>query len=804
MYNEEQTNTKIDIKIKEKEFNSKNEEAIYYKMKYEKYKTKYIVINNDNMSLINQKNDLLSQIEKLKNELESEKILRKSFQNKYSDLLKKQNNIIPINVPIDSNNNNKGNNINNKNNIRIESKKSIIEQEEKLDEEINEDNEKIYEQKLDIQSDSKLNSSDLKQKLINEMISKFDIDKLSKSLQLDFLEFQKDIISFRRKLYLKETQIIKLEKVIRTWLEISSTLKKGVKVLINSMITFKENLIDEQLEIFDECPDLISLIYVLQNSFNDITNQFEIFLCSIDNTFISQLETFLTHTLVELTETRNSYIKYTEEFLSLESKFLCIKKNQIKEIQKENYLSQYKLREFSKYDYICKINEILLYIKIELPEKIALFIYSLISLFRQGYDILKKIDSTINDNLDKVSVKYKEKEKILLAMKNKKKLLGPTLEKVNNSILTKEGFLYYKEKDVIKYFKKQYFKFYNGSIIYFKINQNFQNSNSNNKIITSIEEIDTSAYFELCNLLFCNVRKNDKDYEYPFCFEVISANLKKTFIFQAENEIEAEEWVNAIRNSISNVISSYNDDDKLDENNNNKYLNKEDLIIPELKENRIDKLINNNICSDCSSSSPTWISVNWLSLICIDCSSVHRSLGVQVSKIRSLRLDNLDPDYLDLIEFMGEENIKNILEENTKSYEKPKPNSMFTEKEIFITNKYKNKKYIRQLNIMELEDIPSQIFKCIEKNDLIQIFFLLKLDKCKINNNYKYKDDEYTFMHHAAKLGKILVFKLLILLGGELNNPDTKNLKPMDYATIYKNSEICDYIVRKIEEINRL
>lgn len=798
MDNEKQINHIINIKIKEKEFSSKNEESIYYKMKYEKYKTKYTVINNDNISLINQKNDLLSQIEKLKNELESEKILRKSFQNKYSDLLKKSNNNIPNNIPIDSNNNNKTNN------IIISNKKSIIEQEEKLDEDTNEENEKIYDQKLNIQSDSKLNSSDLKQKVINEMISKFDINKLSKSLQLDFLEYDKDIISFRRKLYLKETQILKLEKVIRTWLEISSTLKKGVKVLINSMITFKENLIDDQLEIFDECPDLISLIYVLQNSFNDITNQFEIFLCSIDNTFISQLETFLTNTIVELNDTRNSYIKYVEEFISLESKFLCIKKNQVKESQKENYLTQYKLREFSKYDYICKINEILLYIKIELPEKISLFIYSLISLFRQGNDLLNKIDSTINDNLDKISVKYKEKEKIILTMKNKKKLLGPTLEKVNNSLIKKEGFLYYKEKDVIKYFKKQYFKFYNGLIIYFKINQNSQNSNSNNKIITSSEEIDTSSYFELCNLLFCNVKKNDKDYEYPFCFEVISANLKKTFIFQAETEIDAEEWVNAIRNSISNVISSYNDNDKLIENNNKLNLIKEDYIIPELKENKIDKLINNNICSDCSSQSPTWISVNWLSLICIDCSSVHRSLGVQISKIRSLRLDNLDPDYIELIEFMGEENIKNILEENTKSYEKPKPNSMFTEKEIFITNKYKNKKYIRQLNNKELDDIPTQIFKFIEKNDLNQIFFLLKIDKCKINDNYKYKEDEYTFMHHAAKLGKILVFKLLILLGGELNNPDTKNLKPMDYATIYKNSEICDYIVRKIEEINRL
>lgn len=494
-------------------------------------------------------------------------------------------------------------------------------------------------------------------------------------------------------------------------------------------------------------------------------------------------------------------MKYLEEFLSAESKFLCIKKNQIKETQKENYLSQYKLREFSKYDYICKINEILLYIKVELPEKIALFIYSLISLFRQGHDILDKIDSTINDNLDKISVKYKEKEKIITSMKNTKKLLGANLEKVNTSIIKKEGFLYYKEKDIIKYFKKRYFKFYNGSIIYFKLKQNQNQNSNNNKVVITPEQIDTSSYFELCNLLFCNVRKNDKDYEYPFCFEVISANLKKTFIFQAETENEAEEWINAIRNSISNVISSYNDNDNNLNDNNNKL---EDYSIPDLKESRIDKLINNNICSDCSSSSPTWISVNWLSLICIDCSSIHRSLGVQISKIRSLRLDNLDIDYIDLIESMGENNIKSILEENCKSYEKPKPNSMFTEKEIFIINKYKNMKYIKQLIGKELEDIPSQIFICIEKNDLNQMFFLLKIDKCQINNNYKYKDEQYTFMHHAAKLGKILPFKLLILLGGEINKPDLKNLKPMDYATIYKNSEICDYIVRKIEEINRI
>ena len=103
MENNQEKNNIIKIKIKEKEFSNKTEEVTYYKMKYEKYKTKYTVINNNNISLINQKNILSSEIEKLKNELESEKLLRKSFQNKYSDLLKKQN-IIPNNIPIDSNN----------------------------------------------------------------------------------------------------------------------------------------------------------------------------------------------------------------------------------------------------------------------------------------------------------------------------------------------------------------------------------------------------------------------------------------------------------------------------------------------------------------------------------------------------------------------------------------------------------------------------------------------------------------------------------------------------------------------------
>ena len=43
----------------------------------------------------------------------------------------------------------------------------------------------------------------------------------------------------------------------------------------------------------------------------------------------------------------------------------------------------------------------------------------------------------------------------------------------------------------------------------------------------------------------------------------------------------------------------------------------------------------NAICADCGSRDPDWVSVNLGVLLCIECSGVHRSLGVHVSKVRT-------------------------------------------------------------------------------------------------------------------------------------------------------------------------
>lgn len=54
---------------------------------------------------------------------------------------------------------------------------------------------------------------------------------------------------------------------------------------------------------------------------------------------------------------------------------------------------------------------------------------------------------------------------------------------------------------------------------------------------------------------------------------------------------------------------------------------------------KIRALPGNDKCCDCNSHDPEWLSVNLGVLMCIHCSGRHRELGVQYSRIRSLKLD---------------------------------------------------------------------------------------------------------------------------------------------------------------------
>jgi hypothetical protein len=48
----------------------------------------------------------------------------------------------------------------------------------------------------------------------------------------------------------------------------------------------------------------------------------------------------------------------------------------------------------------------------------------------------------------------------------------------------------------------------------------------------------------------------------------------------------------------------------------------------------------NSVCADCKSKGATWVSLGYGVFVCINCSGVHRSFGMHITRVRSTKLDS--------------------------------------------------------------------------------------------------------------------------------------------------------------------
>ncbi|KAL2483614.1 putative ADP-ribosylation factor GTPase-activating protein AGD5 [Forsythia ovata] len=100
------------------------------------------------------------------------------------------------------------------------------------------------------------------------------------------------------------------------------------------------------------------------------------------------------------------------------------------------------------------------------------------------------------------------------------------------------------------------------------------------------------------------------------------------------------------------------------------------------------KLPENRECADCRCKGPRWASVNLGIFICMQCSGIHRSLGVHISKVRSATLDTWLPEQVAFIQSMGNEKANSYWEAELP------PNYDRVGIENFIRAKYEDKRWI--------------------------------------------------------------------------------------------------------------
>ncbi|XP_047235773.1 arf-GAP with Rho-GAP domain, ANK repeat and PH domain-containing protein 1 isoform X2 [Girardinichthys multiradiatus] len=105
----------------------------------------------------------------------------------------------------------------------------------------------------------------------------------------------------------------------------------------------------------------------------------------------------------------------------------------------------------------------------------------------------------------------------------------------------------------------------------------------------------------------------------------------------------------------------------------------------------------NKVCGDCGAANPEWASVNLLLVICDSCAVQHRVLDSNLSKVRSLRMDNkawTEP-LIQLFVTYGNWLANQVWAPAVPAVEQLHPESTEEERSTFIQNKYSRGRYRR-------------------------------------------------------------------------------------------------------------
>uniref|UniRef100_A0A087XWQ3 Arf-GAP with coiled-coil, ANK repeat and PH domain-containing protein n=1 Tax=Poecilia formosa TaxID=48698 RepID=A0A087XWQ3_POEFO len=510
----------------------------------------------------------------------------------------------------------------------------------------------------------------------------------------DSPEFRLTLDQFEADVSLLETHLDKVMKLCGKMVEAGQAYNAANQLFLRSLA---ELLLYQKKESV-----IMSCLNQFQQGLQEMLSFHTMLLDQMQRAIIQQLSSLCSQFRPQLADTRKEFVRIGEDLETAAAKNAQVSRHKAADAERASHLllATRKCYQHFALDYCLQLNTFKTQQNIDVLNSVFSFVHAQFTFFHQGFDLLRDLEpsmKTMGAQLSQLSASCSAKRKELenrhllvqqRVLANTDASGEPMVSSCPDSGDIIQGYLFKRSRRKSKTWKRCWFSIRDNQLIYRKSHKD-----------------DAAVLFE--DLRLCAV-KPAEHLDRRFCFELLSVQ---------NSEPLQQAWLAALQGSIDLAYRERGD---------------ARFTLPGAGGPAALGVAlggpGNQRCCDCGEPEPRWAAVNLGATVCIECSGIHRSLGVHLSKVRSLTLDSWEAEQLKLLCVLGNDVVNAIYEArcSEEGRVKPRPDSPRSEREAWIRDKYVEKRFV-QRRPAGGADFPALVDNMSDKKPRIQLVRLFAL-----------------------------------------------------------------------------